>query len=80
MVAWLEVVAESIEVDRFNYTLEVELLGRLHIGLKEEERIQGDSWVSGWNNLVTSSAVYKVGKVREEADEGRYVMELCFKC
>lgn len=80
MVAWLEVVAESIEVDRFNYTLEVELLGRLDIGLKEEERIQGDSWVSDWNNLVTSSAIYKVGKVGEEIDEGRYVMELCFKC
>lgn len=55
-------MAESIEVDRLDYMLEVELLGGRDIGLKEEKRIQGDSWVSSWNNLVTSSAIYKVVK------------------
>ena len=35
-------------------------------GLKEKERIQDDSWVSGWNSLVTSNAAYKIGKAGEK--------------
>lgn len=31
-----------------NYFLEVELLGRLAMGLREKERIQDDSWVPSW--------------------------------
>lgn len=51
------------------YISEVELLGRLDMGLKEKERIQGDSWVSSWNNLM---AIYKVRKSGKK-------LVLCFK-
>lgn len=37
MVAWPEVMSESKEVDRFNYILDVELLGSLDMGLREKE-------------------------------------------